>query len=79
MRVNQASTPYSIRKEHRATKNSPDETMVVVDDNRRQAILLGYYPVVTYQPVLLPPAIYLSEQSMPCQFPRSTQMKTTMK
>ena len=43
--------------------------MVVVDDNRRQAILLGYYPVVTYQPVLLPPAIYLSEKSMPCQFP----------
>ena len=76
MRVNQASTPYSTREKNLLKKCSADETISVdIENNRPPAVLLGYYPVVTYQAVVFPPTIYLSEQSMPCQFSRSTEMK----
>ena len=32
-----------------------------------QPIIVGYYPVISYQPVCLPPTIYLSKEQMQSQ------------
>lgn len=43
---------------------------MMVEETRspRQPIIVGYYPVITYQPVCLPPTIYLSDKQIQSQF-----------
>ncbi|CAF1146796.1 unnamed protein product [Adineta steineri] len=67
-RTNHSSTPYSIREEN-SRKKCEDET-VMVEENRShpvQPVIIGYYPVISYQPVCLPPTIYLSNQQIQSQ------------
>ncbi|CAF1217048.1 unnamed protein product [Adineta ricciae] len=73
-RIKHTSTPYSTH-EDRSIKKSEDETVVVEETHRppslsspsSQPIIIGYYPVVTYQPVCVPPAIYLSKEQIQSQ------------
>ncbi|CAF0733145.1 unnamed protein product [Adineta steineri] len=67
-RTNHSSTPYSIREEN-SRKKCEDET-VMVEENRShpvQPVIIGYYPVISYQPVCLPSIIYLSNQQIQSQ------------
>ncbi|CAF1564561.1 unnamed protein product [Adineta steineri] len=50
-------------------KKCEDET-VMVEENRShpvQPVIIGYYPVISYQPVCLPSTIYLSNQQIQSQ------------
>jgi hypothetical protein len=65
-----SSTPYSIREDNLLKK--PEEETIVVEETRpssspRQPVIIGYYPVITYQPVCLPPTIYLSQEQIQSQ------------
>ncbi|CAF3624489.1 unnamed protein product [Rotaria socialis] len=61
--INHSSTPYSIRQEN-SLKKHQDETIVVEENRQQQAIIVGYYPVISYQPICFPQTIYLSEQQI---------------
>ena len=41
----------------------------MVEENRspRRPIVVGYYPVITYQPLCLPPTIYFSDEQIQSQ------------
>ncbi len=59
-----SSTPYPIREDNLIKKR--DEETIMVPDNRssHQPIIVGYYPVISYQPVCLPPTIYFSKEQI---------------
>ncbi|CAF1016607.1 unnamed protein product [Rotaria sp. Silwood1] len=61
--INRSSTPYSIRQDN-YIKKIEDETIVVEENHQNQAIIVGYYPVISYQPICFPPTIYLSTQQI---------------
>ena len=65
-RVNQCSTPNSKKKKENFLKQCEDETIIVEDNRRRnEPVIIGYYPVDTYQPVCFPPSpIYLTKEQI---------------
>ncbi|UJR11698.1 hypothetical protein I4U23_015879 [Adineta vaga] len=71
-RIQHSSTPYSTHADH-SIRKCEDETIVVEETHRRssssltQPIIIGYYPVVTYQPVCVPPPMYLSKEQIQSQ------------
>ncbi len=59
-----SSTPYSIREENLIQKREEETIMVADNHSSHQPIIVGYYPVISYQPVYLPPTIYFSKEQI---------------
>ncbi|CAF1165879.1 unnamed protein product [Rotaria sordida] len=71
--INRSSTPYSIVKEN-YIKKGQDETIIVEENNQNQPIIIGYYPVISYQPICFPPTIYLSNQQIQTELNNSSTL-----
>lgn len=65
MKLTHCSTPN--RKEEKIPRKKDreeEEETVLVEENRLEPIVIGYYPVISYQPVPLPPPIFFSKEQI---------------
>lgn len=56
-------------------KDEEQETILGEEKRRIEHVVIGYYPMISYQPVFVPPAILLSNEKIQQQMLRQPQQR----